>query len=81
MQATLEVEIAELIRSCLPALETIEATFVRDCWLREPKVPLSEFSNQWHLSGKALTELRSRVLVLMKRSLATRGVKSMADIC
>jgi hypothetical protein len=81
MQVTAEDEIEVLVRFCLPALETIEAAFVRDCWLREPKVPLTEFSKQWHLSGKALTELRSRVLVRMKKVLATRGVKSVADIC
>ena len=81
MQVTVEDELADLFCACLPELDEIEAAFVRDCWLREPKVPLSEFSKQWHLSGKALTELRSRVLVRMKKVLATRGVKSVADIC
>ena len=81
MQVTAEDEIEALVRSCLPALDQIEAAFIEECWLREPKVPLTEFSQRWQLSGKALTELRSRVLVRMKRLLATRGVKSVADIC
>ena len=37
MQVTAEEEIANLLGSCLPELEAIEAAFVRDCWLREPK--------------------------------------------
>jgi hypothetical protein len=81
MQVTAEDELAELFCACLPELDEIEAALVQDCWLREPKVPLTEFSKQWHLSGKALTELRSGVLVRMRRLLATRGVKSVADIC
>jgi hypothetical protein len=81
MQVTPEEEIADLLGSCLPELDQIEAAFIQECCLREPKVPLTEFSKQRHLSGKALTELRSRVLVRMKRLLATRGVKSVADIC
>ena len=81
MQVTAEYELADLFCACLPELDEIEAAFVRDCWLCEPKVPLKEFSSQWHLSGKAMTELRSRVLVQMKRLLATRGVESVSDIC
>jgi hypothetical protein len=81
MQVTTEEQMAELFGSCLPELDQIEAAFIEDCCLREPRVPLAEFSKQWHLSGKALTELRSRALDRMKRLLATRGVKSVADIC
>jgi hypothetical protein len=80
MQATLEVEIAELIRSCLPALETIEAAFIEECWLREPKVLLTEFSQRWQLSGKALTDLRSRALVRLKDVMVKKGITSIADI-
>ena len=81
MQVTAEEEIADLLGSCLPELDQIEAAFIEECCLREPKVTLKKFSRQWRLSAKALTELRSRVLVRMRRLLATRGVKSVADIC
>jgi hypothetical protein len=43
MQVTAEDEMAESVRSCLPELDGVEAAFVRDCWLREPAVPLSTF--------------------------------------
>jgi hypothetical protein len=81
MQMTAADEMAGLIRFCLPELDQIETAFIEECCLREPKVTLKKFSRQWRLSAKALTELRSRVLVRMKKVLATRGVKSVADIC
>ena len=80
MQVIAEDEIEALVRSCLPALDEIEAAFIEECWLREPKVPLTDFSQRWDLSGKALTELRSRVLVRMKDVMAKKGITSIANI-
>jgi hypothetical protein len=80
VQVTDEDEMAGLIRSCLPALETIEAAFVRDCWLREPKVTLKNFSRTWSLSAKALSEVRKRVLVRLKDLMTKKGITSIADI-
>ena len=80
MQVTAEDEIEALVRSCLPALEAIEAAFVRDCWLREPTVLLTEFSQQWHLSTKAVKELQTRALVRLKGVMAKKGITSIANI-
>jgi hypothetical protein len=80
MQLTVEDEMAELIRSCLPELDGFEAAFVRDCWLREPPVPMTTFSKQWGLSTKVLTEVRERVLLRLKDVMAEKGITSFADI-
>ena len=80
MQVTAEEEMTDLVRCCLPALDEIEAAFVRDCWLREPKVPLRQFSTEWGVSAKAFTELRSRVLRRLRELLASKKVQSVVDI-
>ena len=80
MQMTGEDEMAGLIRSCLPALDQIEAAFIQECCLREPKVTLAVFSGQWDLSTKALNEVRKRVLVRLKDLIAKKGITSIADI-
>ena len=80
MQLTADEEMTDLIRACLPSLDEIEAAFVQDCWLGEPRVPLKELSEKWHLSAKALTELRSRVMLQMKELLSKQRIQSMADL-
>ena len=80
MQVTADDEIAELVRSCLPELDGVEAAFVRECCLREPTVPITNFSKQWGLPAKALTEVRERALGRLKDLMAKRGITSVADI-
>lgn len=80
MQVNREAEMADVLQSCLPALDDMEASFVQDCWLREPQVALKTFAEQWHLSPKDLAELRSRVLVRLQELLAARGITSVADM-
>jgi hypothetical protein len=80
MQVTAEEEMAELVRSCLPELNGVEAVFVRDCWLREPTMPLAAFAKQRRLSAKALSEVRERALVQLKGVMARKGINSLADI-
>jgi hypothetical protein len=80
MQVIPEVEIAELIRSCLPALDEVEAAYIEDCYLQEPPTPLAVFSEQWRLSTKALKELRSRSLLRLKDRIARKGITSIADV-
>ena len=80
MQVTAEEEMAGLIASCLPELEEIEAAFIRGQYLDEPRVSLPEFAQRWHLSKKAMDELRNRVAVRMKELLAEKQIHSLKDI-
>ena len=80
MQVTAEEEIADLLGSCLPELDQVEAAFIEECCLREPKMPLAVFSRQWHLSTKAVKELRTRALLTLRDVMAQKGITSIADI-
>lgn len=80
MQVMAEDEMAGLISACLPALDEIEAAFIQNCWLREAPVPPGKVSKECHLSGKALTELRGRVLERLKDLLESKNIRSVADI-
>jgi hypothetical protein len=80
MQVTAEEEMADLLDACLPELDGVEAAFVRDCWLREPQLPLRDFSKKWRLSAGALNVVRKRALVRLKDVMAKKGITSIADI-
>jgi hypothetical protein len=80
MQVDAEQEMTDLIQSYLPSLDEMEAAFIWDCWLWEPRMPLKKFSENWRLSGKAMTELRSRVLLRLRNLLAEKNIHSVVDI-
>jgi len=80
METLIEWEMEDVVRSCLPELDEIEAEFVQECWLREPKVPLKKFSEKWHISAKEMADLKGRVLVRLRELLAKQGIESMADL-
>ena len=69
-----------LIQRCLPSLDEIEAAYIRDCWLRQPKVWLPNFAKAWNLSAKGLTELRSRVMFRLAELLASKDIRSVVDV-
>jgi hypothetical protein len=80
MQVTAEEEMADLVLACLPELDEMEAAYIRDCCLREPTMPLRDFSQQWGLSAKALKEVRGQALVRLKDLMAQKGITSITDI-
>jgi hypothetical protein len=80
VQVTAEDELADLFCACLPELDEIEAAFIEDCCLREPKMQLRDFSKRWGLSAKALSELRERAMLRLKDLMAKRAISSIADI-
>jgi hypothetical protein len=80
MQVTAEEELADLFCACLRELDEIEAAFIEDCCLREPKMQLRDFSKRWGFSAKALIEVRNRALDRLKDEMARKGITSLADI-
>ena len=80
MQVTAEEEAADLLGACLRELDQVEGAFIQECCLREPQLPLRDFSKQWGLSAKALTQIRERALLRLKDVMAGKGTTSIADI-
>ena len=80
MQVTAEAEMADLVQSCLPDLDEIEAASIQDCCLRELQLPLRQFSKRWGLSGKALKEVPKRAPIRLKDVMAKKDISSLADI-
>jgi hypothetical protein len=77
---TAEEQISCVLRHAIAELDPIEAAFVEGYYLHQPRVTLSTFATEWGLSGKALSELRIRVLAKMKQMLEAQNVTSMRDI-
>ena len=69
-----------VIEACLSELDEMEAAFLRDCYLHEPKIPLPTFAKQWQLSQKAFRQLRGRAVSRLKESLAARNIHSLGDL-
>jgi hypothetical protein len=80
MQVVAADEMADVIRCALTGLDPIEATFVGQYYLRDPRVMLPAFDAQWELSAKAMSDLRSRVLARMKELLVAQNITSVGDI-
>lgn len=80
MELKCEEEMIDLIAGCLPELSEIEAAYLKQRYLDEPKSTLGEFAQRWRLTKKAMDELRGRVAIRMKELLAQKQIYSMKDI-
>ncbi len=80
MELKCEEEMVGLIAGCLPELSEIEAAYLQQRYLDEPKSSLSEFAQRWQLTKKTMDELRGRVAVRLRELLARKQIYSMKDI-
>ncbi len=80
MELKCEEEMVDLVAGCLPELSEIEAAYVKQHYLDEPKSSLGAFAKRWRLTKKAMDELRGRVAFRMKELLADKQIYSMKDI-
>jgi hypothetical protein len=80
VQVNTESEMADLIRFSLRHLDELETAFIQDYYLREPRVTLADFAEQWCLSATDLTELRCRVMQQLRDTLATKRIRAFGDI-
>jgi hypothetical protein len=80
VQLKSEDEMADLVHSSLKHLDQLEAAFIRDYFLGEPKVTLAAFANQWHLSATELAELRRTLTHHFRELMARKGIYSIGDI-
>ena len=80
MEVTTEDEMTVMIDQCLGELEEIEAAFLREYHLQEPRTPFLVFAERLQLSQKELAELRSRAGSRLKERLAAKNVHSLGDL-
>jgi hypothetical protein len=80
VQITPESEMTVMIDECLSELEEIEAAFLRECHLREPRTAFLVFADRWRLLQRELTELRSRASSRLRERLEARQIHSLGDI-
>ena len=80
MELTIEKQIAILIADCMAGLSEVEAAFLKQHYLDEPRLSLAEFASERRLSKKAMDDLRCRVAGRAKKLLAQQNIYSIKDI-
>ena len=54
MEATAIGDIAVLLRECVSEMDVVEARFITECYLADPKMSLKEFSENERLESQAI---------------------------
>jgi hypothetical protein len=80
MEVTESIDLAVLLKDCLAEMETLEATFIEQCFLAEPRRTFKAFADSADLKPKAFTELRDRAMRRLKQELAVKKIRSMLDL-
>jgi hypothetical protein len=80
MEITYAEEIASLLRECLQELTAVEAAFIGDCHLSEPRKSLKAFAEEHGLRQKEMVDLRVRAMSRLREELASKKVYDLADI-
>jgi hypothetical protein len=62
MEATLEDDLAVLLRACLHRMSAIEARYLEVCCLADPRTTLKAFAKENGLYQKEFSELRTRAM-------------------
>ena len=80
MQTTTAEEMSCLLRECVQQLSAIEAAFIGDCHLSEPRKSLKAFAEEHGLKPMEMADLRVRAIGRLREELAARKVYELADI-
>jgi hypothetical protein len=72
--------VERVMSECLNSLTPIEADFIRECLLSEPRKTHAEFSVNWGLPPKAISGVKAHTLAKLKNVLAAKGIFSMGDL-
>ncbi|MCZ2153112.1 MAG: hypothetical protein LC114_04300 [Bryobacterales bacterium] len=79
-QLNLEASAESLTAECLKDLNEMEADYIRQCILAEPRMTHRTFSERWGLAGADVREVRRTAMVSMKRALAQKGIVRIGDL-
>jgi hypothetical protein len=80
MQTTTAEEMSCLLRECVQQLSAVEAAFIGDCHLSEPRKSLKVFAEEHDLGPREMAELRVRAIRRLREELAAKKVYNLADI-
>ncbi len=80
METTYEEEIGIVLRECVQQLSAVEAAFVQECHLSEPRKTLKAFAAEHHLRPTEMADLRVRAMEHLRSKLAARNIHRLTDI-
>jgi hypothetical protein len=80
MEVTATDDMTAVLRECLTAMDGIEAHFIEECYLADPKTALKTFAAQNGLSPKQVSELRTRAMSSLKERLAAKNIQKIGDV-
>lgn len=80
MKTTSNDELSVLLGECVQQLTALEAEFIKDCHLSEPRRTLKAFAAKHGLRPPEMAELRVRAMQQLRQELAARKVLGVADI-
>ena len=73
-------DVTVLLRECVQKLSALEAAYIGDCYLSEPRKSLKAFAEEHGLRQREMAELRVRAITRLRDELAARQVYDLADI-
>ena len=73
-------DVTVLLRDCMEELSAVEAAFIGDCHLSEPRKSLKAFAEEHGLKPIDMADLRVRAIRRLREELAARKVYDLADI-
>lgn len=80
MNVTTAEEMSCLLYECLKQLSAVEAAFISDCHLAEPRKSLKAFAAEHGLNQREMADLRLRAMERLREELAAWNVHGVADI-
>ncbi|HEY3443587.1 MAG TPA: hypothetical protein VGK29_22710 [Paludibaculum sp.] len=80
MHTTTAEEMSCLLRDCVEQLSAVEAAFVEECHLSDPRKPLGVFKEEHGLSQREMAELRVRAVEHVREKLAAKNIHRLTDI-
>jgi hypothetical protein len=80
METTQEEEIVALLRECVQDLIALEAAYIGDCHLSDPRKPLKAFAAEHGLRPTEMADLRVRAVEHLREKLAAKSIYGLTDI-
>lgn len=80
MQITTTEEMSCLLRESLEQLSALEAAFIEECHLSEPRKSLKAFAEEYGLCQREMAELRVRAMEHLRGKLAEKDIHRLTDI-
>jgi hypothetical protein len=80
MEITTLDDVAILLWNCVRQLSELEASFIEECHLAEPRKTLKAFAAEHGLKLSEMADLRDRAMRRLREECAAKNVHSLADI-